>query len=282
MLETPEWAIQSFEHLTGLQVVVHDLGSHLWPFLQPERFRHRSSYCTAIKARHDWACVHFEVTRLRQDILATPEGRYHQCHAGLIEWALPVVIHDQLACVLFAGQARASGDYQHLHHDIRRSVLDFVPKLPRVTEAKAQAILESFRQLRSRLLHWHSLASTFLQNTHEFPGDHLQDIGDRRLFIQGFLHRNHARQTTLGELAHVLHLGESRTSHLVKELFGCNYVQLLMQIRLRTAASLLRESSLSILEVCHNSGFQDVSHFHRCFQKRFATTPRKYRQLSHA
>jgi AraC-like DNA-binding protein len=81
-------------------------------------------------------------------------------------------------------------------------------------------------------------------------------------------------------LASLLGIGESRTSHLVQELFNCSYVELLNQMRLRTASSLLRESSLTVLEVCLASGFQDLSHFHRCFRRRFATTPLKYRRLS--
>jgi transcriptional regulator GlxA family with amidase domain len=50
-------------------------------------------------------------------------------------------------------------------------------------------------------------------------------------------------------------------------------------MRLRTAASLLRETSMSILDVCLASGFQDLSHFHRFFRKRFGATPLRYRRL---
>lgn len=65
------------------------------------------------------------------------------------------------------------------------------------------------------------------------------------------------------------------------ELFGCSYVGLLNQMRLRTASPLHRERSLTVPEVCLASGFQDISHFHRCFRNRFDTTPLKYRRLSH-
>jgi AraC-like DNA-binding protein len=284
MLETPEWALQVFERLTGLQIVVHDLGSELWPFLQPERFRHRSPCCMAVKARHDWACMDFEVTRLRQDILKSPEGRYHCCHAGFMEWVLPVFLEERLALILFAGQARASGSYQHLNLDIRHTphASKRSPALPGMREDKAQEVLESLRQLGSRLVQWHRQASVFFKKQGKGGPGHPVQMADRSFLIERFLHQNHTGQASLGDLARSLKLGESRCSHLVKELFGASYVQLLNNMRLRTAASLLRESSLSVTEVCLNSGFRDLSHFHRAFHKRFATTPLKYRRMSHA
>ena len=49
-------------------------------------------------------------------------------------------------------------------------------------------------------------------------------------------------------------------------------------MRLRTAAGLLRATSASIVEVCLDSGFQDLSHFHRLFRRRFGVTPLRYRR----
>jgi len=84
----------------------------------------------------------------------------------------------------------------------------------------------------------------------------------------------------LAELSRLLRIGESRTPCLVHELFGCSYVGLLNQMRLRTASTLHRERSLTVPEVCLASGFQDVSHSIDAFRNRFATTPLKYRRLS--
>lgn len=280
LLETPEWAIQVFENLTGLRIVVHDLGAILWPFLHPERFRHQAPCCAAVKARHDWACVDFEVTRLREEIPRWPEGRYHRCHAGFLEWVLPVFLKDRLTWILFAGQGKTAGTYEHLVRDIRKMPAGFPHRAepPAIAEAQAQTILEALRQLRSRLLAWHEEAAAFLPPN--VPPGNWQGVADRRFLVQSFLQRNHTGAARLGDLASALGLGESRMSHLIRELFGRSYGQLLMDMRLRTAASLLRESSLSILEVSLGSGFPDVSHFHRSFQRHFSTTPLKYRRMS--
>jgi AraC-like DNA-binding protein len=236
----------------------------------------------AVKAHHDWACVDFEVARLRNEISQWPDGRYHCCHAGFMEWVLPVFLGDRLAWVLFAGQRRPVGKYKHLVHDIRRLPSGFRHRaLPEViSEPKTLTVLEALRQLRSRLLDWREQADSFLKGGPHGDARSASQLLDRRLLIQGFLHRHHKGAPRLAELSRLLGIGESRTSHLVQELFGCSYVELLNQTRLRTASSLLRESSLTVLEVCLASGFQDISHFHRCFRKRFDTTPLKYRRLS--
>lgn len=278
--ETPEWAIQCFEKLTGLQLVVHDIGAHLWPFLQPERFKHRAPCCIAVKATHDWACMDFEVTRLRPDILHHPEGRCHVCHAGFMEWVMPVFIHDQLAAILFAGQALPKGNHAHLVRDIRRSTGHVPPAMRSVREEEADPVLESLRQLRSRLLQWHEEAISVLKIEDNKRNPAEKTVATRRQQIQHFIYEHHTNPAPIKRLARYLHLGESRTIHLVKELFGCSYIKLVNQMRLRTAASLLRNSSLPILEISLSSGFKDLSYFHRTFRKHFGSTPLQYRHLS--
>ncbi|MDR1281159.1 MAG: helix-turn-helix domain-containing protein [Opitutaceae bacterium] len=282
LLEAPERAIRAFEKLSGLQVVVHDLASTLSPFLQPERFKHHSACCAAIKARHDWACVDFEIDRLRREIVEQPEGRYHRCHAGFVEWVTPVLVEGRIAWILFAGQRRATGRHRRLVHDIRATAAGETraASLRTVGADEAEALLEALRQLRARLLEWHGHAKTLLDNMRSGRVVRMADMADRRGLILGFIHRHHAGEASLVELARTLYLGESRTSHLVKALFGRSYMELLNEQRLRTAASLLRDSSLSVLEVSLASGFKDLSNFHRRFRRRFGTTPLKYSRMA--
>jgi transcriptional regulator GlxA family with amidase domain len=68
-----------------------------------------------------------------------------------------------------------------------------------------------------------------------------------------------------------------RTSHLVKEVCGLSFRELVIQRRLKAAMELLRQSSLSVLEVTLAAGFEDIAHFHRLFRRRIGTTPLKYR-----
>ncbi|MEZ0299362.1 MAG: helix-turn-helix domain-containing protein [Candidatus Methylacidiphilales bacterium] len=293
LFRTPEQAIVAFERVTGLHVVIHDLGSTIWPFLSPERMQHRTPVCTAVKATHDWACMDFEMNRLRKELPGLPHGRYHCCHAGLMEWVVPVYPANSPAWILFAGQRRTAGAYTHLHRDLRttHSSNARVQDIPDVTEQDAQFILEALRQLRARLLQWYEGAAEILRSETSpdkgpKPGipAHLQPHSDnerfvsRRFQIERFIFMRHTGSASISDLARELHLSESRTIHLVRELFATSYAKMLNEMRLRTAASLLRSSSLTILEVGLSSGFQDASNFHRRFRNRFGISPLQYRK----
>lgn len=274
-LSVPERAIRSFEEIHRLHLVVHDLTATLWLFLSPERFRHCSARCRAVKKTRDWACGDFEITRLRDEIARFPDGRYHVCHAGLLEWIVPVHLENRLAWILFAGQRRARGRFEHLVRDVRATARAYHARNapPEVTEERAEHVLEALRQLRSRLLQWHANAARpSRQAAADVPSQ-------RRAAIERYIFEHHAGDASVAGLAERLRLSESRAIHLVRELFGQSYIKLVSEMRLRTAASLLRETSRPILDVCLSSGFQDLSHFHRIFRRRFGLTPRRYRAL---
>jgi AraC-like DNA-binding protein len=277
----PEKAIAAFEKVNGLHLVVHDLTRRLWPYLSPERFRHCSAPCLAVKTTHDWACHDFEIKRLREEIRDYPDGRYHVCHAGLLEWVVPVYLDGQLAWILFAGQRHPSGAFQSLLRDLRVTTTTGHARKPPagVTEEHAVHVLESLRQLRSRLLQWWEQAGGAFRAE---AGARLARDGGlvhRRTQIERYIHDKYADGASVAGLAQALRLSESRAIHLVREIFGRSFIKLVTEMRLRTATSLLRETSMPILDVCLTSGFQDLSHFHRFFRKRFGATPLRYRRM---
>lgn len=273
--ELPEQAIGAFEMLTGLRLTLHDLTASLWPYLSPERCRHHAPCCLAVKATHDWACMDFEIDRLRSGILSHPDGKCHQCHAGFVEWVVPAVINGRVAWIMFAGQARA-GNFRPSLDDRRSSAGgDSRLRLPLVSQERSLLILEAMRQLRARLMEWY-LPRIFPSAAERRSNP--KDLATRSHTIKTFLFAHHSGPLTVADLANYLGLSESRTIRIVQECFGCGFTTMLSQIRLKTASSLLQNSSLSMQDVCYASGFGDLSNFHRTFRKCFGKTPLQYRK----
>jgi AraC family transcriptional regulator, dual regulator of chb operon len=59
---------------------------------------------------------------------------------------------------------------------------------------------------------------------------------------------------------------------------GKKPTQWIVDLRLTRASRLLCSTGLSITEVALESGFNNISHFHRCFSRRFGQTPFHYRK----
>jgi AraC-like DNA-binding protein len=291
--DLPETAICTFERIHGLRVTVHDLWGTLWPFLSPDRFQHTQGECQAVKALDGGeACRAFDISRLRRDLADLPQGRVHVCHAGLVEWAAPVFGDDRLRQVIFAG-VRSPGEgltgARSSPRPSRRRPLpmvaaaDAVPSPTPVNADEADLILEHLCQLAARLQLWSEAAALEVAGGGTLrAGPSGEDGGGdllaaRRTAVARFIHGRHTEQVSLGDLARLLGLSESRTSHVVRALYGRSFQDLLTEARLQTASGLLRHSRLPVLEVGLRSGFDDPSHFHRAFRRKTGTTPGRYR-----
>ena len=54
--------------------------------------------------------------------------------------------------------------------------------------------------------------------------------------------------------------------------------QILLDLRMKQAADMLRNCSLSIQEIAAEIGYTNRSYFHKCFQEYHGMTPAAYRQ----
>jgi YesN/AraC family two-component response regulator len=87
----------------------------------------------------------------------------------------------------------------------------------------------------------------------------------------------HYRDGELSQLAGLLHCDMYWLSKEIKKLTGCNYTELVQKKRLNQAGYLLRNTSLSVMDIAMSVGYENMSYFHRIFQAQYGMTPRHYR-----
>jgi PAS domain S-box-containing protein len=73
-------------------------------------------------------------------------------------------------------------------------------------------------------------------------------------------------------------LSSNRLGRLTKRLFSLTPSQLLAKTRVAAASSLLRETSLSIVEIAQRCGYADQSAFTRAFRTLTSVTPSEFRR----
>lgn len=94
-----------------------------------------------------------------------------------------------------------------------------------------------------------------------------------------YIRKNFTKDLTLQDVADHVHLNASYLSMLFKKETGTNYIGFLTECRIDEAKRLLKDSSLSVAEICYAVGYTDKKHFSRLFIKRVGVRPTAYRTL---
>ena len=96
------------------------------------------------------------------------------------------------------------------------------------------------------------------------------------LGVLRYLENNYA-EGSLTEAAQLLHCDVAWLSREIKRRTGRTYTELLQERRLQQAAWLLEHTRQRVSDIAVSVGYENVSYFHRIFQKRFGLSPKKYR-----
>jgi AraC-like DNA-binding protein len=93
-----------------------------------------------------------------------------------------------------------------------------------------------------------------------------------------FMEQHYRDPLTLKEVAAEARLSPSYFSQLFHEFVGVTFQEHLQSLRSGFAASLLGATDMSVTDICHGSGFSDLSHFERAFKGRYGMSPSAWRR----
>lgn len=82
---------------------------------------------------------------------------------------------------------------------------------------------------------------------------------------------------SLTDAAKRLHCDVAWLSREIKRRTGRTYTELLQERRLQQAASLLTNTKQKVSDIAVAVGYENISYFHRIFQRRFGLSPKKFR-----
>ena len=82
---------------------------------------------------------------------------------------------------------------------------------------------------------------------------------------------------TTEELSDVFHLSKPYLSKYIKDKSGKTFGDLLKNVRMKKARSLLKSSAMTVDAISAAVGYQNVEHFSRLFKKKYGMTPVQFR-----
>jgi AraC family L-rhamnose operon regulatory protein RhaS len=131
---------------------------------------------------------------------------------------------------------------------------------------------------RSFLLELLFLVERIFSAPRETDGSVLTTASDDVTEVIMYLHAHYDRRITVEELTGTFHVNRTTLTERFREATGMPVIAYLIQLRVRMAAMLLRDTKLSITEILHRVGFNDHTHFGRTFRKHLGYSPSEYRE----
>lgn len=88
---------------------------------------------------------------------------------------------------------------------------------------------------------------------------------------------SHYADGSLTDLARLMYYDFNALSKQIKKQTGKNYTDLVQEKRLSQACFLLKNTNFGVAEISEKVGYENISYFHRLFNKTYGVSPKKYR-----
>lgn len=92
-----------------------------------------------------------------------------------------------------------------------------------------------------------------------------------------YIDRHYNEELTIDQIAQELLISPTYLSRIFKEVQEISVINYLIDIRMKHASTLLKESNLAVKEVAQLVGYQDPLYFSKQFKKYFGKTPSHYK-----
>jgi AraC-like DNA-binding protein len=243
LAESKEWEefYKSFYELTKLPLGMLNPDFTQTKYFCPEEAMH--AICRVIRASSKGRAACMATDKLKCNIAAREKhGIRYYCHAGLVDFAVPVIIEGRHIASIMCGQMLPEPPSEKGFQKIWQKVKNLDIDKKALHEAYFQCPFMPEEQLASLL----KVISIF--------ADYFCEMG-RRLFFS-----------------------EAYFSRLFSKIEGVTFTHYLQRIRLGEAKKLLEKSDLSITQVAFAAGFNNLSYFNELFHKSENCTPSEYRK----
>lgn len=97
--------------------------------------------------------------------------------------------------------------------------------------------------------------------------------------IMNYLFLNFDKDVSIESLAEMVNLSKPAFCNYFKRMVHKRFSEFLNELRINRACTLLRQTDLTVSEICYRCGFSNLAYFNRTFLKLKNTSPLKYRKM---
>ena len=123
-----------------------------------------------------------------------------------------------------------------------------------------------------------SVGKLYITDDKDLISQITEDKGNITNTILPYIQAHYKEKISLNDLAESIKSNRYSVSRALSKGFGTSFYDLVNRYRIQEACSLLRKTTVSILEVSQRVGYDTVSTFNRNFSKYVGKTPHEYRK----
>ena len=259
--------LEAVTTLTGMAVVWKKPTGRAEETLSPHQSLHCNSFCKKIKSRKELVrkCSANDCERVMKKSGDLRKPFVNECHAGVAELILPVVVNNALDSVLFMGPFKTGGS--RCVHGFARKEYDL---LTQPSRKRFKAVETLFAVL----------ARFIVERKEIFVREQIIAKA-RNKKIQtalAFIDSNFHKTISASDAARECGLSVSRFVHLFKQECGLGFSEYMTVRKVDESKKLLADTDLKIFEVASQCGYANQSYFGLVFKKVTGTSPAGYRR----
>lgn len=200
----------------------------------------------------------------------------YTCHAGLIETVAPIRHGTIIMGYIMFGQV--------LQQDDRAAYWDTVKQLCAPYQLNEEALKAAYQKKRPMQMKQVLAAAQLLEACAGYLWlQRYITLQENSLLktIDTYLSENIGADLSVSALCRQFDISRSRLYRLINEFYGKSIEQLVRELRINQAKTLLTSSDDSVTEVAAKVGYDDYNYFIKVFRKETGLTPVKYRKSYH-
>jgi transcriptional regulator GlxA family with amidase domain len=113
---------------------------------------------------------------------------------------------------------------------------------------------------------------------HNIISDQSRTNQERINSVFAYIVENFQKEITLEKAARTINMTPNAFCKYFKKMTRKTFMEAVMEFRINHAVQQLVQTDKTISSICFDSGFSDISHFHKTFKSRLKVSPLNYRR----
>ena len=237
-----------------------------------ENVIHSKKFCDIAKSTEKGyrACLHCKSLANTQAI-TLKKPFYGHCIYGIYEAAMPVIIGEKVAAIVYVGNAIVDIDHTKAR----------IKKVCRHTGVDRKKLYEQtqnceFSNTPDEFLRIAEIVCDYITMLYIKESKVSTSMHWLVLALKQYADCMYCSNPTLKDLSAIYHKNEKYMGRLFKTEMHISFHEYCLLLKLKKAESLLLGTTDKILDIALECGFDNISYFNKAFKKRYGMSPSEY------